>query len=71
MESTPVSAQLFDVRERLQDIGFSLAPLFYSQSDSDAVAFQKIMSELIGQEKVLKQLAEKMGTYEFGAQRYA
>ena len=71
MESTPVSAQLFDVRERLQDIGFSLAPLFYSQSDSDAVAIQKIMSELIEQEKVLRQLAEKMEAFEFGAQRCA
>ena len=71
MESAPVSAQLFDLRERLQEIGFSLAPLFYSQNDSDAVAIQKIMSELIEQEKVLKQLAEKMEAFEFGAQRCA
>ena len=71
MESAPVSAQLFNGRERLQEIGFSLAPLSYSQTDSDAVAFQKIMSALIEQEKVLKQLAEKMEAFEFGAQRYA
>ena len=71
MESAPVSAQLFDLRERLQEVGYSLAPLFDSQSDSDAVAFQKVISELIEQEKVLKQLAEKMEAFEFGAQRYA